>query len=138
MANNPENILECWYENSFSEELAYSAYFFYCRMYANDRLNKKPSPYHELALQINHLRTKCKNKNYFDPKSYEMLKMESDEVKSHPDFWIKEYQSYITCKTKLGRIPDTGKFIIPLSIYNRLSFDPDFKSLKFKEDVVIQ
>lgn len=134
---NEEDIKQNWFNEVFSEELAQATYSYYGKKYQQDRFAKKPSKYYDYSLQIAFImHNKVGYKNWLS--NSDKLKMEVNERNSKPEYWLNEYKSYLDCKAKLGRVPDSGMFIISKLMYDRLSYDYRIKNLINMEDVVIK
>ena len=134
---NEEDIKQNWFNEVLSEELAHYTFSYYCKKYQQDRFAKKPSKYYDYSLQVAAImHNNIGYKNWLNPN--DKIKMDVSEKQANPEYWLNEYRSYIDCKAKLGRVPDSGMFVISKLMYDRLSYDYRIKNLINMEDVVIK
>jgi hypothetical protein len=131
------NIIEQYAAAAFSRTLCEYTFHYYCKKYQQDRFARKPSKYYEYSNQTVWLMHNVKFANDDFIIEEENIRMDINVKKSNPDYWLKEYKSYIECKRKLGRVPDTGMFVMPKELYNRLSYNEEIKDLINREDVII-
>ncbi len=123
---NLEDIYCSWGSLVFSEAMIQQTFRFICKdCSSNSQFFAKnfeiknhifwyflsPSSKKYSALNQNHL-------------SYlEEIKLNILEKKNSPDYWVKEYDSWLDSKKKLNRTPDCGEFKIPEVYKIRFSYD---------------
>lgn len=144
-----EDIMEAYAAAAFSQSLLHHTYEFINKLHANCIKTGNGHPLfnynkqsHSNYRYVNYDTQFCflSRKNFANSDylfENEKIKLDISLEQSKPEFWIEKYESYIKCKRKLGRVPDTGMFVMSKTIYDRLSYVNEIKDLINKEDVII-